>query len=369
MATVLVAPGAFKGTLTPGEAADAMCAGVTDALPRARIIRCPIADGGDGTCEVLSEHLGGELTSVSVTGPDGSQLQADLGILPTELVVVEMASASGLRLTSSQDHDPLGATSRGTGELISAALDFEPRRIVVGVGGSASSDGGAGALAALGVGFFDDRERSIAPGARGLVELASVDTTFRDKRLRAVELIVACDVRNPLLGPDGAARVFAPQKGATPEMVETMEKGLERLSEVLMSDAGRWIGEDPMGGAGGGIAAGLAALAGGELRPGFDVVAEMLGFKARLQAADLLIVGEGSLDSQSLSGKATLAAAAMAKIEGIPVLAVAGRVVLSRDQLLAAGVLAAAGLGPPGSLSAAEALRSATASLVAGRGL
>lgn len=338
MTTVLVAPAAFKGTLDAGSAADALVAAVREALPDATIIRCPIADGGDGTATILIEHLGGEKVPVSVTGPLGDQVSSYFGWLPTDIAVIEFASAAGISLIDERFVDPLNATSTGVGELISAALDRSPRRIIVGVGGSASSDGGAGLLRALGVGFHDSTGHPIEPGAAGLLDLDRVDRTFRDRRVFETEILVACDVTNPLLGPDGAARVFAPQKGASADQVEEIERALTRFAEVVMRDTGRWIGETPRGGAAGGAAAGIYGLLAAELRDGFDLVAGMIAFEDLLTRSDMLITGEGSIDEQSLSGKAPIAAARRAKAAGIPVWAFAGRIGLSRDQLSAEGI-------------------------------
>ena len=308
------------------------------------MIECPVADGGDGTLEVLIDHLSGELVELQVTGPLGSPIDAAFGLLETEIAVIELARASGLALLEKGKLDPLHATSRGTGELISAALDHHPRRVIVGAGGSATTDAGVGMLQALGVGFFDDLGRPIGPGAAGLLDLARVDVTFRDKRLFGTEMIVACDVANPLLGPTGAARTFAPQKGASEAEVEEIEEGIERFAEIVMNQTGYWVGETPRGGAAGGAASGLLGLAASELRAGFDVISEMIDFDRLLESADLVIVGEGRLDSQSLAGKAPIAAARLARAKGVPVLAFAGSIDLTKEELIAEGIGSSAAL-------------------------
>ena len=308
------------------------------------MIECPVADGGDGTLEVLVDHLGGELVELQVTGPLGSPIDAAFGWLETEIAVIELARASGLALVHEAERDPLHATSRGTGELVSAALDRKPRRVIVGVGGSATTDGGVGMLQALGVGFFDGRGAPIEPGAAGLLDLEKIDLTFRDRRLFATEIIVGCDVMNPLLGETGAARTFGAQKGATEFEVEEMERGLERFAEVVMSQVGFWVGETPRAGAAGGAAAGLLAVAGAGLLDGFAVVADMIEFDRLLETADLLIIGEGRLDFQSLAGKAPIGAARWAKARGVPALALAGSIRLSEDQLRAEGIEVSASL-------------------------
>jgi len=341
---ILVAATSFKGTLSAIEATAAITAGIRRGLPGSEVIECPVADGGDGTLEVLIDHLSGELVELQVTGPLGSPIDAAFGLLETEIAVIELARASGLALLEKGKLDPLHATSRGTGELISAALDHHPRRVIVGAGGSATTDAGVGMLQALGVGFFDDLGRPIGPGAAGLLDLARVDVTFRDKRLFGTEMIVACDVANPLLGPTGAARTFAPQKGASEAEVEEIEEGIERFAEIVMNQTGYWVGETPRGGAAGGAASGLLGLAASELRAGFDVISEMIDFDRLLESADLVIVGEGRLDSQSLAGKAPIAAARLARAKGVPVLAFAGSIDLTKEELIAEGIGSSAAL-------------------------
>jgi glycerate kinase len=335
---VLVAPSAFKGTLAPHDAAAALAEGVADALPGVEILTCPLADGGDGTADVLVDHLAGERVVRTVTGPLGAPVLAAYGRLPGGVVVVDMAAASGLALLAPGDRDAAGATSRGTGELVAAALGETPARVLIGVGGSASSDGGGGIAQALGIRLLDAAGHPVPPGARGLLALDRIDGSSADPRLAGVELVVACDVDNPLLGPAGAARVFAPQKGATPAAVRTIERGLERFAAIVACDAGIDVGGLPRGGAAGGAAAGMHALLGAELHEGFALVADMLGFQGLLERSALLIVGEGSLDAQSLRGKAPVAAARRAWQLGIPVWAFAGRVTLGRRLLADNGI-------------------------------
>lgn len=358
MARIVVAPTAYKGTLGPVAAAEVIAAAIAEARPDAEVAICPVADGGDGTIDVLHHALGGELHEVSVAGPYGSSIPAPLLMLPTEVAVVEMATASGLALTSKRE--VLKATTRGTGQLVSAALDHAPRRVIVAVGGSASVDCGIGSMEALGVTFLG-AGRFLA-GASDLEILEEIDLTFRDKRLDEVELIAACDVVNPLLGPQGAI-AFASQKGAASAELEVIIRGFDRFAEIVMQKLGRWIGETPHGGAGGGMAGGMYGVLGAELASGFDLIATMTDLRSRLAGAKLVVVGEGSLDRQSLGGKAPIAAARMAAEVGAETWAIAGRVELTDDELEAAHIARALAL-PEGS-DPASGLKEATLAMFA----
>lgn len=367
--SIVIAPSAFKGTLTAGQAADAL-AGAFSSLSDG-IIRCPLADGGDGTLDVLVAALDGDLIPVTVTDPLGHEIHAEIGMLPTGVAVVEMARSSGMAVLGDIGSNVMTRTSRGLGQMISAALDQRPRRIIVGLGGSASCDGGLGALQALGIGFFDDQGQAIQDASR-LIDLARIDETFRDSRLDEVEILLACDVVNPLLGITGAARVFGPQKGADPEQIVQLEAGLKRLAEVLMVTRGRWVGESPGAAAAGGTAAGLNALTGAEIRPGFQLISHLIAFGRVLEGASLLVVGEGSIDHQSGLGKASLAAAALARARRLPVWAFGGRIELDLATLETFGIEAASDLseGEVDSLAEpAEALALAAARLISSRGL
>lgn len=342
---VLVAPSAFKGTLSAIAAAEALSEAVSEALPGAEPIRLPLADGGDGTCEVLVSALGGDLIPIAAMGPLGRPVDAAFGWLPGDVAIVELAAASGLRLLEEEERDPMRATTRGTGDLIAAALERRPRRVIVGVGGSATNDCGSGIAEALGVLLIDLEGKAVGPGAAGLLELAGIDVSRRAPALAEVDLTVACDVANPLLGPDGAARVFAPQKGAAEDQVETIERAHARFAEAVESDLGVRLHDMPRAGAAGGAGGGMHGLLGARLDDGFDVVAEMLGFDELLASADLLIVGEGSLDAQSLSGKAPIAASRRSLRLGVPVWAFGGRIELSAEELAGEGIEVEADLG------------------------
>jgi glycerate kinase len=366
---VLIAPTAFKGTLSALEAADALARGAAEALPEAEIVRMPVADGGDGTMEVLVSALDGDLFPMIAMGPLGRPVDATYGWLPGDIAVVELASASGLAHVAPEQRDPMRATTRGTGDLIAAALERRPRRIIVGVGGSATSDGGAGIAEALGVSLTDKNGAAIDPGALGLAALEGIDISRRDRNLEEVDLVVACDVVNPLLGHQGAARVFAPQKGAGPQQVEAIENALNRFADLTLRDLDIWLGDMPRAGAAGGAAGGMHALLGASLEEGFDVIADAIGFGEQLSRADLLIVGEGRLDRQSLSGKAPIAAARMAKRKGKRVWAFAGSIDLDRASLQSEGIEAAVDLterwGNRALTHAASALRQSAAESVA----
>jgi glycerate 2-kinase len=319
------APNAFKGTLSAAAAAQALARGVADAGWGAR--RLPVADGGDGTLDVLLAAAGGSarVQTVAVTGPLGRRRRARLGWIGSDLAIVEMAEAAGLRLLGSS-RDPLRATSRGAGELIAAALDGGARRIVVGVGGSASTDGGSGILVALGARLLDAHGDTVAPGGGALGTIARIDLSSVDPRLSQASLEVAVDVRSPLFGPQGAAHVFAHQKGADDAEVALLDAGLEHLAALVESDAGMpGLAGRPGAGAAGGAGFALAAL-GARLVGGAALVCDQVGLDAAMSGATLVITGEGRLDSQTAAGKAPAEVAARAGRAGVPCVAVCGTV-------------------------------------------
>jgi len=333
---VLIAPDKFKGTLTAVEVARAMRTGVLRALPNASVELCPVADGGDGTAETLFEALGGTRSSVVVSGPLGAPVDAPLYLLDDGRVVIEMAQASGLALLEGE-RDSLRASSFGTGELLGAALErlSGDGEILVAIGGSASTDGGTGAARARGWRFLDAAGRELEPGGGVLPDLASIESPdeMHSAMIRGVS-----DVENPLLGPSGAARVFAPQKGASPAEVEVLERGLGVLAERIAEDLGVDVASIPGAGAAGGMGAGLVAFFGGVLEPGFEAIADAVALAAALGRADVVLTGEGSLDEQSLAGKAPIGVSRMAADAGVPCLAIAGRVDLEESRLAEAGV-------------------------------
>jgi glycerate kinase len=347
--TVVVAPDKFKGTLTAAQAAEAMSAGVRDAVPRASVRRLPVADGGDGTV-AAAVAAGYSPVTRSVSGPTGRPVAATFAIGPAggaadadgaTTAVVELAAASGLHRLPGGVPAPRTAGTAGTGQLLRAALDHGAGRVVLGVGGSASTDGGTGMAAALGARFLDGDGADLPPGGVALGRLRHIDPTGLDPRLAGTEVVVASDVDNPLTGPSGAAAVYGPQKGATPQDVADLEAGLARLAEVVRRDLGVDVERLPGAGAAGGTGAGALALLGARLEPGIDLVLDLVGFADAVHGADLVLTGEGALDAQSLHGKAPYGVAQRAAKAGVPVLALAGRVDLDDAGLGELGVLAA----------------------------
>lgn len=335
------APNAFKGALGAREAAAAMAAGVRDAGGEA--VEVPVADGGDGTLDVLlAASPGSRVQRVRVQGPLGAPVEARLGWLGDGTAVVEMAEVAGLRLLPRDALDPLRASTYGVGELLRAALDGGARRIVVGVGGSATTDGGAGLAVALGARLLDAAGAELGPGGGALGSLVRVDRGALDPRLRDCRIEVAVDVRSPLLGPRGAAAVFGPQKGATPEQVALLEAGLTRWLAALAADP--LISEQPGMGAAGGCAFGLAAMCWARLVPGAALVCDMVGLDAALAGADLVLTGEGRLDASTAAGKAPAEVARRAVAAGVPCVALAGSVETPVDPLYSGAVAIGAGL-------------------------
>ncbi|GHH65992.1 glycerate kinase [Kitasatospora indigofera] len=331
----LVAPDKFKGSLTAAQAADRLAAGLLAGAPGSVVRVLPVADGGEGTVDAVVA-AGFERRTLPVEGPLGDPVQASFA-LRDGTAVVELAQASGLDRLPGGRPAPLWAATRGTGQLVAAALDAGARTIVLGVGGSASTDGGTGMLTALGARFTDAAGHPLAAGGGALTGLARADLSGLDPRLAATAVVLACDVDNPLLGPDGAAAVYGPQKGASAQQIRQLEQGLRRLVEVLGGQAAA-VARRPGAGAAGGT--GFAALAGlgAVRRRGIDVLLEATGFGPALAAADLVITGEGSLDAQTLQGKAPAGVAAAARRDGVPVVAVCGRLALDAAGLTALGV-------------------------------
>ncbi|MFG2322558.1 glycerate kinase [Streptomyces sp. NPDC048568] len=337
---VLVAADKFKGSLTAVEVAERVTAGLRRVVPDVRVEALPVADGGDGTV-AAAVAAGFERREVRVAGPLGDEVTAAFA-LREDTAVVEMAEASGLQRLPEGVLAPLTASTYGSGELLRAALDAGARTIVFGVGGSATTDGGAGMLAALGARFLDADGEPVAPGGCGLAALASADLSGLDPRLSDVELVLASDVDNPLTGPKGAPAVYGPQKGASPEDVAALDAALAHFAEVLAQAEGvgaraAEYAASPGAGAAGGIGYG-ALLLGARFRPGIEVMLDVLGFAPALERADLVITGEGSLDEQTLHGKAPAGVAAAARAAGKEVVAVCGRLALPADALGRAGI-------------------------------
>ncbi|MFF1529508.1 glycerate kinase [Cellulomonas sp. NPDC058312] len=327
---ILLAPDKFRGSADAAAVARALRAGIQDVDPGAAVVEVPVADGGEGTVDAALRR-GFRAVSVTVRGPLGDPVEAVVAVRDGT-AVVELAQASGLALVGDR-RDPLAATTVGTGQLVAAALDAGCTRIVLGLGGSATTDGGAGLLQALGATLRDAGGAVLRPGAGHPLAVASVDVTGLDPRLRGAQVVVATDVDNPLLGARGAAAVFAPQKGASPEQVAVLEAALDRWAGLLGRPAADLAGAGAAGGVG---YAALAAL-GATVRPGVEVVLQLVGFAGLLAGARLVVTGEGALDEQSAGGKAPVGVARAAAAAGVPVVAVAGRVDLAPDRLHALG--------------------------------
>ena len=331
---VLVAPDKFKGTLTARQAAEAVERGWRRERPHDDLELVPLADGGDGTLDVLAPADGSDGSrrlSTRVTGPLGDPVDAQLGIRGTT-AVVEMARASGLELLSAERRDARRASTRGTGELVRAALDAGATRVLVCIGGSATNDGGAGFASALGARFLDRQGAPILDGGVALLELARIDLTALDPRLASVTVIGVTDVDNPLCGPHGASAVYGPQKGADPEAVLELDRALGHLAAVVHRDLGIDLADEPGAGAAGGLGFGLLAFAGARLRPGVDVVMEAQRFDERLSAVDLVITGEGSFDEQSLHGKVPDGVIRAARLAGVRCVIACGRATVAAPE-------------------------------------
>ncbi|WDV55585.1 glycerate kinase [Streptomyces coeruleorubidus] len=335
---MLVAADKFKGSLTAVEVAERVTAGLRRVVPDLEVEALPVADGGDGTV-AAAVAAGFERREVRVTGPLGDEVTATFA-LRDGTAVVEMAEASGLQRLPAGVFAPLTASTYGSGELLRAALDAGARTIVFGVGGSATTDGGAGMLSALGARFLDPHGEPVSPGGGGLADLATADLSGLDPRLTEIELVLASDVDNPLTGPKGAPAVYGPQKGASPDDVATLDAALAHFAKVLEESAGpkaAHYAASPGAGAAGGIGYG-ALLLGARFRPGIEVMLDVLGFAPALDRADLVITGEGSLDQQTLHGKAPAGVAAAARAADKDVVAVCGRLALPPEALGHAGI-------------------------------
>lgn len=344
---IVVAPQALKGSLDAPAAGAVIAEALAEALPAARVIVTPVADGGEGTTRALVEATGGQLLSAPVTGPLGAPVQANWGILggQTEpagpVAVIEMAAAAGLPLVPPHQRDPARATTRGVGELLLVALDAGCRQIVLGLGGSATNDGGAGMAQALGARLLDAAGHDLPPGGAALARLDRIDPSRLDPRLAQTRIRVACDVTNPLLGAQGASAVYGPQKGADAALVAALDAALARYATVIQRDLGRDVASLAGAGAAGGLGAGLLAFTQAELTPGAPLVLETLRFAELVADAALVIVAEGRLDEQTAYGKITSAVARLAQAAGARVVALAGEIALDDTALAALGIDAA----------------------------
>ena len=332
---ILIAPNAFKHSLTAEEVASAISSGFQESRLDCVCECFPIGDGGDGTAELIIKKNHGEIVNVEVSDPLGRKIIASFGLIEEgKTAVIEMANASGLRLLGSHELNPLRATSTGTGEQMKIALSKGARRIIIGMGGSATVDGASGMLKALGVRFLDRDGFELKNLPEDLIELASIDLSGIDERMMEAEVVVLCDVDNLLLGDKGAAAMFGPQKGASAEDVSVLDKALAKFSEVAFQHTGRNMSSVNYGGTAGGASAGLYACLNAKLVNGIEHFLQLTDFDSALENADLVITGEGSIDEQTLQGKGPFGVAYRAKLKNKPVIALAGKVPLEKNEPL-----------------------------------
>ncbi len=344
---IIVAPDSYKGSVSALGVAEAMERGIHAVFPDAEVVKVPIADGGEGTVEALVAATGGRITRTEVPGPMGGPVLAAWGVLGDgATAVIEMAAASGLPLVPRDLRDPRVASTAGTGWLLKAALDAGLRKMVVGIGGSATNDGGTGMASALGAAFLDADGRPLPQGGAAMARLDRIDLSGLDPRLAECEIMVACDVDNPLTGPRGASAIYGPQKGATPEMVQELDRALGVLAQVALRATGRDIAGLPGAGAAGGLGAGLLWFTPARLRPGVEIVLEATGFEALVAEADLVITGEGRTDAQTAMGKAPVGVAAVAQRHGVPVVCLSGGLGDGAEAVLSRGIGALASIVP-----------------------
>lgn len=361
---IVVAPQSLKGSLDAPEVGEAIAAGIRRVWPGAEIRVVPVADGGEGTVRALVAATGGALRQARVTGPLGDPVTAEYGMFggeqtrQTQTAVIEMAAASGLPLVPPERRDPRQTTTRGTGELMRAALDAGARRLLIGIGGSATNDGGAGMAQALGARLLNDRGNELPAGGAALARLARIDVSGFDLRLKDVAVQVASDVTNPLCGPEGASAVYGPQKGATPDVVSELDAALAHYGELLKRDLGADVVNMPGAGAAGGLGAGLLAFAHAQLVPGAQLVLQTINFSQTVDGAALVFTAEGRLDSQTAYGKAVGAVAQAARQAGARVVALAGSVTSDDAALSSLGIDAALSIGS-GPMSLEESMANA----------
>lgn len=334
----VLAPDSFKESMTSIEACNAMERGIKKVIKEAECIKVPMADGGEGTVEALVYATSGKVEKAVVTGPLGDKVEAFYGILGNKTTaVIEMASASGIQLIKKEKRNPLITTTFGTGELIKIILDRGIKHIVIGIGGSATNDGGSGMLQALGAKILDNNKNQIGFGGRELKNIRSIDLSSLDKRIKDVKIEVACDVNNPLIGEKGASKIFAPQKGADSLMVSELENNLRYYSSIIKRDLGKDIAYIEGAGAAGGLGAALI-LIGGELKKGVGLVIEHTELDKKIKGADFLFTGEGSIDNQTIFGKTPSGVSILAKENKVPVIAFSGKVGVGYESLYKIGI-------------------------------
>lgn len=336
---ILVAPDSFKGSLTALEAAENIKRGIIKADPKIEVDLLPMADGGEGTVQSLVDAAGGEIIKKEVTGPLGEKVKAFYGLLGDgETAVIEMAAASGLALVPEEKRNPLKTTTYGTGELIAAALEDGVKEIIIGIGGSATNDAGVGMAQALGAEILDAQGKEISFGGENLDQIAEINLEKLDSRLNDVKILAACDVDNPLYGKEGAAYVYAPQKGADKEMTAELDQKLRYFNQLVIEEINKDMNKIPGAGAAGGLGAGLAVFLEAELRAGVKIILDFVGFEKRLEGVDLVITGEGRLDGQSIFGKTPVGVAVTAAEKKIPVIALAGSLGDGVEKVLEKGI-------------------------------
>ena len=322
---IVIAPDSFKDSLSAEKVADAIAAGLADVLPNAQMVKCPMADGGEGTVDAIVAAGNGQLRRNQVQGPLGAPVEAHWGWLPdSHTAIIEMAEASGLQLVAPGQRDACVSSTFGTGELIRAALDAGAQRVILAIGGSATNDAGAGALQALGLELFDEQGNSLARGGLALARLARIDLGGLDPRLARVRFEIAADVNNPLCGEQGASAIFGPQKGASPEQVRLLDQALGHFADHCARVLPKDVRQEPGSGAAGGLGFAAKAFFGAQFRAGVEVVAELVGLAEAVKGADLVITGEGRFDAQTLRGKTPFGVARIARAQGVPVVVLAG---------------------------------------------
>ncbi|WP_223587968.1 glycerate kinase family protein [Neobacillus bataviensis] len=341
----VLAPDSFKESMTAKKAALAMEKGIKKVFPDSNCEIVPMADGGEGTVESLVSMTNGELVKTEVLGPLGKPVMAVYGLLgERQTAVIEMASASGLELIKPEERNPLLTTTYGTGQLIKHALDKGLSRFLIGIGGSATNDGGLGMLQALGVSFKDQNGEELSFGGGALNQLHTIDVSGMDERLKTVKIDVACDVTNPLIGDNGASAIFGPQKGSTPEVVQILDQNLAHFADIIKQQMGKDIALVNGAGAAGGLGAGLMAFLNAQLKKGIDLVIEYTALEARIKGADYVFTGEGSIDGQTLFGKTPYGVASIARKHSVPVIAFAGRIGSGVEPLYDSGFTAIVGI-------------------------
>jgi len=339
---IVIAPDSFKDSLSAQGVAEAIALGLAQVWPQATMVKCPMADGGEGTVESILAACEGELRRTRVRGPLGASVDAAWGWLPhNHTAIIEMAEASGLQLVPLSQRDACISSTFGTGELIRAALDAGAQRVILAIGGSATNDGGAGAMQALGVKLLDAQHQSLVPGGLALAQLAQLDLSELDPRLAQVRFDIAADVNNPLCGPHGASAIFGPQKGASPAQVQQLDQALGHFAELCARALGKDVRDEPGSGAAGGLGFAAKAFLGAQFQAGVEVVAELVGLAEAVKGADLVITGEGRFDAQTLRGKTPFGVARIAKQHDVPVIVIAGTLGEGYQELYDHGIDAA----------------------------